>query len=270
MDIKEIPIEELYVSNVNVRKTLHGEEDETNIQDLANDIKINGLINPITVRYNTTTKKYEIIAGQRRFNAALKLNMKKITCNVLDINEQKAEEISLVENVQRNQMTTTDKIRAYKRLYDYYDQDINKVISAIHVSKQTLQKYLKLASLSDEIIYYLDSKNDDKISIDVAVELTRLPDDINKDDVLKCLNNMTNVQKIEAIKDFNKRDSYDLTELEGIKEKLILKATNIEIKSIPSYVYDISTNKGIIIPVHLYEEVIELIKNKTQEVTYLD
>ena len=62
MEIANIEIFKLYVSNINVRKTLTSEEDETGISDLANDININGLINPITVRLNND--KYEIISGQ--------------------------------------------------------------------------------------------------------------------------------------------------------------------------------------------------------------
>jgi ParB-like chromosome segregation protein Spo0J len=50
MEVKEIPLAKLYVSELNVRKTLTSDEDETGINDLANDIRSNGLINPNTVR----------------------------------------------------------------------------------------------------------------------------------------------------------------------------------------------------------------------------
>jgi len=83
MEIINIEISKLYVSDVNVRKTLTSEEDETGIIDLANDIDVNGLINPITVRQ--IGDKYEIIAGQRRFLAIRYLNKTHIPCNVLNI-----------------------------------------------------------------------------------------------------------------------------------------------------------------------------------------
>ena len=134
MKVIDIEIINLYVSDINVRKTLSSEEDETGIIDLANDININGLINPITVRLNNN--KYEIITGQRRYLAMKYLS--HIPSNILDINTQKAEEISLVENVQRNQMTTCDKVRSYIRLYNVYKGDIEKVMSSIHISKQTI------------------------------------------------------------------------------------------------------------------------------------
>ena len=50
-------------------------------------------------------------------------------------------------NVQRNQMTTVDKVRAYSRLYEVYGGDINKVISAIHISKKTVERYIKINNL---------------------------------------------------------------------------------------------------------------------------
>jgi ParB family chromosome partitioning protein len=171
MEIINVDITNLFVSNINVRKTLTSEEDETGISDLANDINTNGLINPITVRANND--KYEIIAGQRRYLAMKHLNKTHIPCNVLNIDTQKAEEISLVENVQRNQMTTLDKIRSYSKLYDVYNRDIDKVISAIHISKQTIQKYLKLRNLPEEVLKLLDTTNENKITIDVAIELTK-------------------------------------------------------------------------------------------------
>ena len=167
MEIANIEISKLYVSNINVRKTLISEEDETGITDLANDININGLINPITVRVNAD--KYEIIAGQRRYLAMKQLNKSHIPCNILNVNTQKAEEISLVENVQRNQMTTCDKVRSYSKLYDVYSGDIDKVISAIHISKQTIYKYLKMRNLPEEVLNLLYTNSENKISIDVAI-----------------------------------------------------------------------------------------------------
>ena len=113
MNISDIEISKLYVSHMNVRKTLRGIKDETSISDLANDIVMNGLINPITVLYNNTNNKYEIIAGQRRFLAMKKLNKDAITCNILHVDPHKAEQISLVENIQRNPMTTCDKVKAF-------------------------------------------------------------------------------------------------------------------------------------------------------------
>jgi ParB family chromosome partitioning protein len=109
MNIDNIVVDKLYVSDINVRKTNVNE-----ITELANSIDINGLINPITVRKDGDDK-YEIIAGQRRYLACKMLKKNNISCNILDVNSQKAEELSLVENVQRNPMTNSDKVKIYSK-----------------------------------------------------------------------------------------------------------------------------------------------------------
>jgi ParB/RepB/Spo0J family partition protein len=260
MEIDNIEISKLYVSNINVRKKLTSEEDETGITDLANDINVNGLINPITVRLNNN--KYEIIAGQRRYLAMKQLNKTNIPCNILNIDTQKAEEISLVENVQRNQMTTCDKVRSYSKLYDVYNGDIDKVISAIHISKPTIQKYLKMRNLPEEVLNLLDTNNENKISIDVAIELSKLPNDVNILEVLNKITTLTNVQKIDAIKQF-KQQGNNIDILDDIKEDVVLHYNNISLSPSFPYVFDNSIQKNIRIPDNLFDDIINLIKVKT-------
>ena len=261
MKIENIDILKLYISNINVRKTLTGEEDETGISDLANDINTNGLINPITVMVNND--KYEIIAGQRRYLAMKQLNKTHIPCNILNIDTQKAEEISLVENVQRNQMTTCDKVRSYTKLYDVYNEDIDKVISAIHISKSTIQKYLKMRNLPEEVLNLLDTNSENKISIDVAIELTKLPNTMNTLEVLNKITTLTNSQKIDAIKQFRQNGNNDIDNLDDIKDNVVLHYNNISLApSVPS-VFDNTTKKNIRIPDNRFDEIVNSIKVKT-------
>lgn len=261
MEIANIEITKLYVSNINVRKTLTSEEDETGITDLANDIDTNGLINPITVRLNTN--KYEIIAGQRRYLAMKQLNKSHIPCNILNIDTQKAEEISLVENVQRNQMTTCDKVRSYSKLYDVYNGDIDKVISVIHISKQTIQKYLKMRNLPEEVLNLLDTNSENKISIDVAIELTKLSNELNTLDVLHKITTLTNGQKIDAIKQFKQQGNNDIDDLDDIKDNVVLQSNNIKLEGTFPYVFDSFTQQNIRIPNNMFDEIVNLIKVKT-------
>lgn len=266
MEVSNIEINKLYVSDFNVRKTLISEEDETGIVDLANDINTNGLINPITVRLQSD--KYEIIAGQRRYLAMKHLNKSHIPCNILNINNQKAEEISLVENVQRNQMTTYDKVCSYSKLYDVYNKDIDKVISAIHISKPTINKYLKLRDLPGNILNLLDTTGENKITIDVAIELTKLPKNINLLEFLNRINTLTNVQKVNAIKKFNDNGGSNLNNLDAIKNEIVLNQNSIKLAPSFPYVFDIHTLKNIKIPDNMYEEIVNLIKNSNVDVCY--
>ena len=191
------------------------------------------------------------------------LNKLEIPCNILNVDTQKAEEISLVENVQRNQMTTCDKVRSYSKLFDVYNGNIDKVISAIHISKQTIQKYLKIRNLSEEVLHLLDTNNENKISIDVAIELSKLPNNINSLDILNKIISLTNIQKIEAIKQFKMNGSNDIDELEDIKLNITLHHNNIISAPSYPYIFDVTSNKNIRIPENMFEEIINLIKEKT-------
>lgn len=263
MEIITIALEKLQISELNVRKTLISEEDETEIKDLAYDIETNGLINPITVR-EMENGNYEIIAGQRRYLALSYLKKKETQCHILHVSNQKAEEISLVENVQRNQMTTKDKVRSYSRLYEVYNQDIEKVISAIHVSRQTIQGYLKIKDLPEEILDKLESKNEDKITIAVAIELSKIDANIDKFQVLNEILTLTSEQKIRALKEFVKLKDSDIDELKCIREDIAIQTNNIKLAPSVPYINGMN-GETIIIPPELYENIeklIQLNKNK--------
>lgn len=256
MDIQNIFIKNLVVSDLNVRKQITSEEDEGSITDLSNDIKINGLLNPLTVRF--VNNKYEVIAGQRRFMALKLLDWETIPCNVMNVDNQKAEELSLVENVQRNQMTTVDKVRAYSRLYEVYDKDINKVISAIHISKKTVEKYIKINKLPDNVIELLDKYGQEKISLDVAVELCKL--DTTKINIKELCDKMINIptdQKISTIRSII-QTNYQQS-ITDIVEGIVLSVNSIKLAPSEPYVIDIKNDKFIIIPENLYNDVIKLI-----------
>jgi len=260
MEVKELNINSLYVSELNVRKILTSDEDETGISDLANDIRSNGLINPITVRKNGD--KYEIIAGQRRYLACEMLKRPTIPCSIVDVSTQKAEEMSLVENVQRNPMTNSDKIKTYTKLYNVYDKNIDKVINAVNISKITLNKYIKLSTLPEEVIRLLDLNGEEKITIEVAVELTKLPEGVNKLELIKNIQTLTSVQKISAIKNFIREECYDADEINEIKENIALQENNMSrAPSIPFVRDENGTN--VRIPENLFPDIIALIKSKT-------
>lgn len=265
MEVKEIPLAKLYVSELNVRKTLTSDEDETGINDLANDIRSNGLINPITVR--KVGDRYEIIAGQRRFLASKLLDRPTISCSIVDVTTQKAEELSLVENVQRNPMTYSDKVKTYAKLYEVYNQDLAKVINVVNISRITLTKYLKIASLPEEVITNLDSSGDEKITIEVAVELARLPEGVDKQEALDTIQTLSTPQKIAALKKFVKEGLTDVDDLCDIRDEIVLKDNDIDLA--PSYPYVKDTaGKNVRIPAQLFPEIVALIQARCGGLEY--
>ena len=228
MIVKSIEIGKLYISDLNVRKTASSVKDESNIEDLANDITCNGLINPITVTYNINKDSYEIIAGSRRYKAMLLLNALTIPCNIIDVECHKAEEISLVENINRNQMTTYDKVKAFAKLSEVCEDNIDTLCKKVNISKATIQKYLKIKDLPEELLKLLDNKNSEykKISVDLAIQLVNyknLPD--NKLDVIDAFNiieDASNSEKIATLEKYIK-DYEDKYKQKKNEEQLLKK-----------------------------------------------
>jgi len=266
MEVRELPVEDLIVSTLNVRKTLTSDDDEPGINELANDIRTNGLINPLTVR--KLGDKYEIIAGQRRFLAVQLFKKPTIACSIVEVNRQKAEEMSLVENVQRVQMTFADKVQTYNRLYSVYNKDITKVVNAVNISRITLMKYLKLAELPDAILQCLDSNGENKITIDVAVELTKLPSSVNKMEIVAMIKSLSTQQKILTIRQIIASGTTDLESMQEIRNDLILQASSVKLAPSCPYVKT-SDDKYVKIPEDMYQDIVDLIQIEKGTLEYV-
>ena len=224
MDIQNIELDKLYVSEHNVRKILVDDDDETTIRDLADNIKEHNLINPITVR-KVSDDSYEIIAGQRRYLAVKSLRYPTIQCNVINVTDKEADIISLTENVHRNAMTNVDKVKSYMKLYQHYDYNLKVVSDIVGMSPQTLKKYITIASLPDKVIELLDSKDSDKVTIETAIALTKVSDVVDKYELALKLSSMTSFQSVEALRDFVRSKCTSADDIDEIKE--IIKDQNL-------------------------------------------
>ncbi|MCZ9870045.1 ParB/RepB/Spo0J family partition protein [Brachyspira hyodysenteriae] len=123
---------------------------EKEIQGLAESIKENGLINPITLREKDG--KYQIISGERRFRAFKFLNRNKVPALVLqNIADSKMLELTLVENIQRADLNAIEVARSYKKLI--YDLNIKQEELALRVgkSRSTISNSMRILDLSENI-----------------------------------------------------------------------------------------------------------------------
>jgi len=173
MNIQNININELEISKLNVRKN---NVDNTDDDELTASIETNGLLNPLTVIFNNKSKKYEIIAGQRRFKVLKKLEHKTITCNVIPDTKNEDDQIiiSLTENIHRKTMLLSDRVKTINNLTNKMNGDSEKVAELINISVRTIKQYNKISHLPDIIIDMLDAKGTDKISLEFAVHLSNL------------------------------------------------------------------------------------------------
>jgi ParB family chromosome partitioning protein len=150
MEIREIKMIDIQLSQFNVRKDLDAGTEDMGLEDLAESIRDKGLLNPLIVR-RLDTGTYELIAGQRRFLACQKLGWQTVPAIIRDINDDTdAMILSLVENVHRADLNPIDKAKAYERIYEKY-RDYNKVAKETGVSVSTIKKYLLLLKLAPSI-----------------------------------------------------------------------------------------------------------------------
>ncbi|MFZ8865199.1 MAG: ParB/RepB/Spo0J family partition protein, partial [Rickettsiales bacterium] len=110
-----------------------------------------GVLQPILVRFYHVTQKYEIIAGERRYRAAKAARLAKIPAVILDISEQEAYEIALIENIQREQLNHIEEAEALAKLLDKYDYTQEELAQKLGKSRTHIANMLRLLKLPQEI-----------------------------------------------------------------------------------------------------------------------
>lgn len=148
--LKEIPLEQIDVSEFNARKDLIVGQEDSALQDLARSIENQGLLNPITV-YQKPDGRYAVLSGQRRMLACRHLGWATITAILRYTSDEiETTALSLVENVHRADMNPRDKARAFRILLDRLG-DVQIVSRETGISAATIRKYLHLNELAPEL-----------------------------------------------------------------------------------------------------------------------
>ena len=130
---------------------------EAKLEELANSIKKNGIIQPIAVRMDKSeTGKYEIIAGERRWLAAQRAGLNKIPVTVLDLTDVESLEVAIVENIQRDDLSPIEEARGYKKLSEEFNYDHERISKLMSKSRSHISNTLRLLSLPQDIISMLE------------------------------------------------------------------------------------------------------------------
>ena len=133
--------------------------DEDNLEDLSNSIKERGVIQPIIVRKSDSDNtKYEIIAGERRWLAARRAGLHDIPVVVTEADDLKSLEFAIVENVQRHDLNPLEEALGYKRLIDEFSYDQEKVSKFIGKSRSYITNSLRLLTLPNSVLQYIEEK----------------------------------------------------------------------------------------------------------------
>lgn len=123
--------------------------DEDSLQELADSIKQFGLLQPILVQQRKDY--YEIIAGERRWRAAKLAGLKEVPVIIKNLTEQEIVEISLIENIQREDLNPIEEAQAYKRLLTEFDLKQDEVAERVSKSRTAVTNSMRLLKLSDEV-----------------------------------------------------------------------------------------------------------------------
>lgn len=123
--------------------------DEDALQELADSIKQFGLLQPILVQDRKS--HYEIIAGERRWRAAKLAGLKEVPVIIRDYTNQEIVEISLIENIQREDLNPIEEAQAYKRLLTEFNLKQDEVAERVSKSRTAVTNSMRLLKLCDEV-----------------------------------------------------------------------------------------------------------------------
>jgi len=130
--------------------------DKEKIEELAQSIRQNGLIQPIIVRPHSEEGVYEIIAGERRCMAAQNAGLHEVPVVVLKINDVQALELAIVENIQREDLNVIEEAKGYDRLMKDFSYDHEKLADFMGKSRSHISNTLRLLTLPEEVIKMVD------------------------------------------------------------------------------------------------------------------
>ena len=144
--LQTLPIEYMQRGKYQPRKDINPEK----LQELADSIKAQGIIQPIVVRH-IGHEKYEIVAGERRWRAAQLAGLAQIPVVVKEIDDRAAMAIALIENIQREDLNPLEEAEALRRLLDEFDMTHQHIAEAIGKSRTTVTNLLRLMDLHPDV-----------------------------------------------------------------------------------------------------------------------
>lgn len=143
--VQEIFVEDIIPNRFQPRLTF----DEEALQELADSIKVHGVIQPLVLRQ--VGNKYEIIAGERRYKASCLAGLKKVPAIVREMTDNESAEVALIENVQRKNLTSIEEAQSYKNLLDRGYLTQSDLANKIGVAQPTIANKMRLLNLCDEV-----------------------------------------------------------------------------------------------------------------------
>ncbi len=123
--------------------------EETALDELAQSIRANGIVQPIVVRRKGS--QYQIVAGERRWRAAQKAGLQKIPVVIKDVSDEKILELALIENIQRQELNAIEEANAYRKLIDSIGLTQEMLAERVGKNRTVITTYLRLLRLPSDI-----------------------------------------------------------------------------------------------------------------------
>lgn len=166
--IIQIPIDKIIPNPNQPRKFFN----QSALEELAESIKTFGVIQPIQVR-ELGEDIYELVAGERRLRASLLAGIEEIPCLIVTLTDQDSAVISIVENIQRENLSYFEEAESYKQLIHYYNLTQEDVAKMLGKSQSFVANKIRLLKMEPEVI---DEIKENKLSERHARALLRIPD----------------------------------------------------------------------------------------------
>ena len=189
-EVLNIPILEIKVNPFQPRV----EFDDEKLEELAESIRIHGVVQPLTVR-REPSGKIELIAGERRLRASKLAGLLEVPCYVRNANDQESLEIALIENIQREDLNALEVGRSYERLIEECSLTHEELSHRIGKKRATISNYLRLLKLPPDV---QNALSDQRISMGHARALAGLEDVLLQLDLLhEILSDNLSVREVE-------------------------------------------------------------------------
>ncbi|MCL2322345.1 MAG: ParB/RepB/Spo0J family partition protein [Oscillospiraceae bacterium] len=187
--------------------------DESKIRELAASIKEYGIIQPVVLRKLDDT--YEIIAGERRWRAAMQIGLREIPAVIMDVSEDKILQISLIENIQRDDLNPIEEAGAYKKLIEDLNVTQEELSEKLGKSRVAITNSMRLLKLDETIQQYI---RDDLISEGHGRSLAGIEDKaVQVDYAKKIIKEGLNVRQAENLVKSLNEESNEKTERKKTK-----------------------------------------------------
>jgi len=195
LKLKEIPIDQLEISDLNVRQQPYP------FGDLEDSIEKHGILNPLLVVESDNSGKYGVVCGSMRFHAARAVGLKTVPCVIRNLSDEEAIVLSLTENIQRGDLTLEEEADGIAKLYEIHKSQ-KATAEAINKSENWVNERLQAKELVEVLKRHSDSP--------LAVELPRNPTKVKQiaglSKFLFSDNEEKQVELFESLKDKNRRD----------------------------------------------------------------